>query len=474
MQQLSNISKEFNITLLMEALLDPINDRAVRSVEMPIARPLTGSKVFLSNNLPNWKVLKDFLTREARLLKSDLMAIFSTASDIFRREPNLIEIQDPITVVGDIHGQFYDLLKILEIGGSPETSKYLFLGDYVDRGMFSMEVLVLLYSLKINYPSTIVMLRGNHESRQMTTMFNFRQECVYKYDLEVYEAVMRSFDMMPIACVLNSSFLAVHGGISPELRTISDINAIDRFMEVPRNGLLCDLLWSDPVASADGRTAEVYKSNDSRGCSYFFGADATKKLLKDTDLISVIRAHEVQKDGYKMQFWYGNEFPSVITIFSAPNYCDSYKNKGAVIKFKDGALNIQQYVSSKHPYLLPDFMDVFTWSIPFVIEKVMKMLQGVIKPAGKYKDNVDEKAIAHLKELEESIAQNSMMTGEIERVIDSIKGLREKHEKIISCQVGFSDGANRGVSVLSGNALADDNEIFYKAMDLDKVNEKRF
>ena len=458
----------------MEGLLDPRNDRAIISVETPIPRPLHSSKIFLPNKLPNWKVLKDCLTREARLQKSDLLSLLSTASDIFRREPNLIEVQDPITVVGDIHGQYYDLLKILDLGGTPETSKYLFLGDYVDRGMFSMEVLVLLYSLKISYPGTIIMLRGNHESRQMTTMFNFRQECVYKYDLEVYEAVMRSFDMMPIACVMNSSFLAVHGGISPELRTISDINAIDRFMEVPRNGLLCDLLWSDPVSTADGKTAEAYKANDSRGCSYFFGATATRKLLKDTDLISVIRAHEVQKDGYKMQFWNGNEFPSVITIFSAPNYCDSYKNKGAIIKFKDGALNIQQYVNSKHPYVLPDFMDVFCWSIPFVIEKVMKMLQGVIKPTIRYNEDVDEKALARLKELEESIAQNSMMTGEIERVIESIKELREKHERIISCQVGFNDGANSGVSLVKGNALADDNEIFYKAMDLDKVNEKRF
>ena len=305
-------------------------------------------------------MLKELFSREGRLHKSDAMLLIAKATEIFRREPNLISIQDPITVVGDIHGQYYDLLKILEIGGNPETTKYLFLGDFVDRGMFSFEVLLLLYSLKINYPNTIVMLRGNHESRQMTTMFSFRKECLYKHDLELYDAIMTSFDSLPLACVLNGSFLAVHGGVSPDLKTLKDINSINRLMEPPRSGLLCDLLWSDPVDSADGKISEAYKQNETRGCSFFFGADATKKLLKDNDLMTIIRGHEVQKDGFKMQFWNGSDFPSVITIFSAPNYCDCYKNKGAIIKFTNGTLNIQQYNYAKHPYVLPEFMDVFT------------------------------------------------------------------------------------------------------------------
>ena len=129
-------------------------------------------------------------------------------------------LQDPVTVVGDIHGQFYDLVKILEVGGNPATTKYLFLGDFVDRGSFSIEVLILLYALKTNYPNSIYFLRGNHECRQMTSFFNFRDECKYKYDQDIYDILMDSFDLMPLSCIVNGKFLAVHGGISPELKTV--------------------------------------------------------------------------------------------------------------------------------------------------------------------------------------------------------------------------------------------------------------
>ena len=382
-------------------------------------------------------------------------------------------MQDPVTVVGDIHGQYYDLLKVLEVGGNPETTKYLFLGDYVDRGMFSLEVLLLLYALKINFPTTIIMIRGNHESRQMTSMFSFRKECIYKLDLEVYEAAMISFDTLPVSCVINNSFLAVHGGISPELKSLKDLISLNRMIEPPRSGLLCEGVWSDPVESADGKTQELYKNNDTRGCSFFFGAEATKKVLRDTDLITIIRGHEVQKDGYKMQFWDGSDFPSVITIFSAPNYCDCYKNKGAVIKFNNGTLNIQQYNFAKHPYVLPDFMDVFSWSIPFVIEKILRMLHAVILPRLKDQAGVDKQSLARLRELENEVANSGELhSTEIDSIVSSIRCLREKHEDIILNQNRFNDGIVSEEIPRKG-LLADDNDSFHNALNLDKLNEKR-
>lgn len=457
----------------MENLQDPLRDRVVGSIPTPMARCLPSTTLFSKGDIPNWRVLKDHFSKEGNLQKQDALKIITKATEIFRREQNMVSLEDPVTVVGDIHGQYYDLLKILEVGGNPETTKYLFLGDYVDRGMFSFEVLLLLYSLKINYPNTIIMIRGNHESRQMTTMFSFRKECISKQDLDFYEAVMNSFDSIPLACILNSSFLSVHGGISPELKTLKDIQSVNRFIEPPRSGLLCDLLWSDPVDSPDGKTTEVYKTNETRGCSYFFGADATKRLLKENDLISVIRGHEVQKDGYKMQFWNGNEFPSIITIFSAPNYCDCYKNKGAVIKFSGGTLNIQQYNFSKHPYVLPDFMDVFLWSTPFVIEKVLRMLQAVIKPRSKETSGIDSQAIARLKELEDGLSQSSdLHSAEIDKIVNSIRTIREKHEGIVMNQVRFNDGVV-SCEVIKNNALIDDNESFHRALTLDKANERR-
>jgi serine/threonine-protein phosphatase 2B catalytic subunit len=255
-------------------------------------------------------------------------------------------LQDPVTVVGDLHGQFYDMVKMLDVGGSPETTKYLFLGDYVDRGSFSVEVVLLLFSLKLNFPGTIFMLRGNHECRQMTAFFNFRAECLYKYDLDTYELFMN----------------------------------LHRFTEPPRVGLFCDILWSDPVEDEKGHTTQKFLNNDVRGCSYFFGQSATNAFLQRNKLLSILRAHEAQFDGYKMHKWNGpSEFPVVITIFSAPNYCDVYNNKGAIIKFESNTLNILQFNYTPHPYILPNFMDIFTWSVPFVAEKIVEMLYNVLK-----------------------------------------------------------------------------------------------
>jgi serine/threonine-protein phosphatase 2B catalytic subunit len=152
---------------------------------------------------------------------------------------------------------------------------------------------------------------------------------------------MESFDCIPVSCLVNGKFLAVHGGISPELQTLTDLNAINRFMEPPRQGLYCDLLWSDPVESENGKSREHYKVNETRGCSFIFNVDAANAFLKRNKLLSVIRAHEAQLDGYKLHKWNGsNEFPTVITVFSAPNYCDVYNNKGAIIKFENNTLNI--------------------------------------------------------------------------------------------------------------------------------------
>ena len=289
------------------------------------------------------------------------MYLISTVKPIFQSEDNITSINDPITIVGDIHGQYYDFLKILEIGGSPAFTNYLFLGDYVDRRIFSIEVLLLLYALKISYPKSIILLRGNHETRQMTSFFNFRLEVLYKFDLEIYDMIMESFDCMPLACIVNKKYLALHGGISPNLITLSDLLLIDRFHEPPREGLFCDVLWSDPVESANGSLPERFKYNNLRSCSFFYGTQAVNSFLKQNGLACIIRAHEAQLEGYKMHKWNGSaKFPVVITVFSAPNYCDCYNNKGAVLKLFDNTINIQQYTFNLHPYHLPNFLNVFS------------------------------------------------------------------------------------------------------------------
>jgi len=166
------------------------------------------------------------------------MKIITSGSSILSKEPNLLYLNDPITIIGDIHGQYYDFLKLLSTAGSFEEEKFLFLGDFVDRGNFSIEVMILVLAFKICYPKRVFLLRGNHECRQMTSAFNFRSECLYKYDQDVYEAFVELFAAMPIATVINGKFLAVHGGLSPELKTLDNINTIDRFKEPPKNGII--------------------------------------------------------------------------------------------------------------------------------------------------------------------------------------------------------------------------------------------
>lgn len=379
---------------LPEPLKDPCNDRTCKDLAPPPATLLTSESLFDKKGCPDITILMNHFNLEGVLSQECLLEIIKRASDLFEAEPNMLKLSDPITVVGDIHGQYFDLPKLFEVGGMPGDTQYIFLGDYVDRGSFSIEVVATLFSIKIKFPKRIRMLRGNHECRQMTAFFNFREECEYKYDVSVYNAIMDAFDTLPIAATINGKLFCVHGGLSPELPSVKAINGINRFQEPPKEGLLCDLLWSDPMEVPEGqetksRKAPPFVQNEVRGCSYFFTFEGAVKFLQKNSLLTVIRAHEAQLEGYKMHKTNPSTgFPTVITIFSAPNYCDCYNNKAAILKLDNSTLNILQFNCSPHPYHLPNFMDIFTWSMPFVIEKVTEMLYYILQPStGKTQDD---------------------------------------------------------------------------------------
>ena len=227
-------------------------------------------------------------------------------------------------------------------------------------------------------------LRGNHETKNMTNHFTFREECIEKYDVEVYDTIIETFNCLPISALANNQYICMHGGISPEIKKVDKINDIDWFQEPPLSGLLCDLLWSDPFTDEDAQSHD-WAENHARDCSYYFGKRPTQKLLDDNNLISVVRAHEVQMEGYKMHWWESEDsFPFVITIFSAPNYCGSYSNKGSVMVLADGNISIKQFDESEAPYRLPDGLNLLTWSLPFLCDKVINMLDYVIE---KYADD---------------------------------------------------------------------------------------
>lgn len=331
-----------------------------------------------SKTTVNWNALFEISFVEGRISKQDAVKIIKVATKLMSSEPNLLYLQDPLTIVGDVHGQFYDMKEIFRLGGNPEVTKYLFLGDYVDRGFYAVEILLTLYSLKANFPNQIFLLRGNHECRQMTQFHNFRSEVLEKYDQEIYDLLMDSFDRMPLACIINGQYITLHGGLSPGAMTVAEINKLDRVQEPPVSGALCDILWSDPIDNNTGQTKYFFEPNDSRGCSYYFGYAAITQFLKNNNLLSLIRAHEAQFEGFKAYLWQKAAFPQVITLFSAPNYCGSYSNKGAIMKINNNEMRIYQYNFTPKPDLFLHLGDAFTWSIPLLSKALLDMFVGFL------------------------------------------------------------------------------------------------
>ena len=275
-----------------------------------------------------------------------LKMILKAKNIISEYNESIINIDIPygknFTVVGDIHGQFYDLLNIFEINGYPsEDNLYLFNGDYIDRGAFGVETIITLMAFKILYPNHFFMNRGNHEDINVNNRYGFKIEVVYdKYDSEVYDYFSEFFRFLPLGHIINNKIIVLHGGLfSKEGVTINELKKLDRGIDVPSEGLMTELLWSDP------RDENGWKPSD-RGAGVYFGEDVTDKFLKENNLTLLIRSHEVKMEGYEIQ-----HSGKTITIFSAPNYYDMTGNKGAIIRIigEECELNFIKFDAVPHP-----------------------------------------------------------------------------------------------------------------------------
>ncbi|KAG6420238.1 hypothetical protein SASPL_116760 [Salvia splendens] len=286
-------------------------------------------------------------------------------------ESNVQPVKSPVTICGDIHGQFHDLAELFRIGGKCPDTNYLFMGDYVDRGYYSVETVTLLVALKVRYPQRITILRGNHESRQpdlsvganatdpgfvvswgccllynailktnmfiyycltiyffstlqITQVYGFYDECLRKYgNANVWKTFTDLFDYFPLTALVESEIFCLHGGLSPSVETLDNIRNFDRVQEVPHEGPMCDLLWSDP----DDRCGWGISP---RGAGYTFGKDISEQFNHSNSLKLIARAHQLVMEGYN---WAHEQ--KVVTIFSAPNYCYRCGNMASILEVDD-------------------------------------------------------------------------------------------------------------------------------------------
>ncbi|XP_057772395.1 serine/threonine-protein phosphatase PP1 isozyme 2-like isoform X1 [Salvia miltiorrhiza] len=294
--------------------------------------------------------------RQVQLSENEIRALCTTSREIFLSQPNLLELEAPIKICGDIHGQYGDLLRLFEYGGFPPEANYLFLGDYVDRGKQSLETICLLLAYKIKYPENFFLLRGNHECASINRIYGFYDECKRRFNVRLWKVFTDCFNCLPVAALIDDKILCMHGGLSPDLTNLDQIRNLPRPSDVPDSGLLCDLLWSDPSREIKG-----WGMND-RGVSYTFGADKVAEFLMQHDMDLVCRAHQallflfllivslnsllcyfchltgdfldqVVEDGY--EFFADRQ---LVTIFSAPNYCGEFDNAGAMMSVDESLM----------------------------------------------------------------------------------------------------------------------------------------
>jgi len=254
------------------------------------------------------------------LTEIELKFLINTSKKILIEQPTFLELETPITVCGDTHGQYPDLLRLFDLGGYPPDTNYLFLGDYVDRGEQSIETISLLLAYKIKYEENFFILRGNHECGSINRIYGFYDECKRRYNIKIWKNFVDLFNCLPIAACIDDKIFLVHGGLSPELKNIEDIKKIMRPTDVAEEGLLCDLLWSDPENST-----KDWGVND-RGVSVTFNVKVLEKFLENNELDLFCRAHQVVEEGYE---FFGDK--KLVTIFSAPNYCGEFDNNGGIM-----------------------------------------------------------------------------------------------------------------------------------------------
>ena len=256
--------------------------------------------------------------------QDQIISLIKKSMDIILAESNLLELKSPIIFCGDIHGQLEVLFELFRVAGGEENNQFLFMGDYVDRGYYSIDTICYLLAWKIK-TGRIYLLRGNHEDKNINSVYGFFDECQkHFFGNQIYEMFNMLFNCLPLAALTDGKVLNIHGGLSPELVYIRKINTIDRVCDIPKTGLMADITWSDP---SDIENFKGYEKS-FRGQGYIFGQDMVEKFVEDNNLDFITRSHQLVNEGIK--WYYDNK---LVNVWSAPNYGYVSNNKAAILKY---------------------------------------------------------------------------------------------------------------------------------------------
>jgi serine/threonine-protein phosphatase 5 len=285
-----------------------------------------------------------------KIHKRYVFQIIQAVRNIVYDEATMVEMEvEPnttLTVCGDTHGQYFDLLEIFRLNGFPtDKHAYLFNGDFVDRGSWSTEIALLLYAYKWLRPKMFFLNRGNHETDDMNRVYGFEGECKAKYNERTFRLFSESFSALPLATLIGKKYLTLHGGLfSDDKTSLDDIRKLNRHgqRQPGQQGLMMEMLWTDPQP-------ENGRGPSKRGVGLQFGPDVTKRFCENNGLEAVIRSHEVRMEGYEVE-----HDGKCITVFSAPKYCDTTENKGAYINIgPDLKLKYHKFNAVPHPDIKP-------------------------------------------------------------------------------------------------------------------------
>ena len=257
---------------------------------------------------------------------------------ILMEEKNVHTISCPVTICGNIHGQFHDLMEVFKIGGFPPFTNYLFLGDFIRVGLFSVQTVSLLFALKVRYHKRITLIRGHHESAQHTKNFGFYDDIQKKYkNVRAWKYFVDTFDYLPLSALISKQIFCVHGGLSPQIHTLQHIEQLDRIQQIPDKGPMCDLLWSDP----DDRTGW---GTSPRGVGCTFGEDISKQWNHNNGLVLIARGHQLATKGYHWQ-----HDKQCLTLMSDSDFRGRTGNQGAIMEMDEhfGFVFHQYLVSPK-------------------------------------------------------------------------------------------------------------------------------